>query len=575
MLLALLPFAVAAVHLVLRAGDFFTSGDLALMEMQVRDITHHPVLVGLYSRDTWSHPGPMLFYLLAPFYWLTGGSPVGLYLGGLAINAGAVAGMAHIARRRGGTPLLLCTLLAVGLLVRTFGGDRFADPWVCYVTVLPFALLLFLTWSMMSGDRWALPASVVVGSFLAQTHVGFLPIALPLVLWGAVWLAWPNLRARLERRRVAAVVPATSDGGADPLDDHPPEAETTTEPTGRSLRWYVALSLGLAFVLWLPPLLDLAFSTPSNAGDIVRWFTEAKGGVRTLGNGWHVITGQFGWHPEWIVGKRRCTWGTCEAPYTYHSPFPWLLIIAGVAAVALWRHRPSSRGMIVTFGLAVVLGIVAVARTIGPIVDYRYYWTWVPGMVGAALILWAGWVMVTRRRAELGDRLLAPLAMVGLAVLSVVNVVVATTAGIPHEVDSTITRTLLPAVLDTLREEGGPDDGVVVMGYPFGAGMFWARGLTVQLERRGYDVRIGRRTDDLGDHRYHRDEPVQAQLWVLSGNGVESGLRNPRLRLLAEWHAPFSEAELEAGDVPDIEGFDVNGTYGDMGALDVAVFIEE
>src|SRR6476620_1623677 len=51
-----LPLLVSAVCVVAFVrGKFKPIGDYALMEMQVRDIGHHPVLLGLYSRDTWAH----------------------------------------------------------------------------------------------------------------------------------------------------------------------------------------------------------------------------------------------------------------------------------------------------------------------------------------------------------------------------------------------------------------------------------------------------------------------------------------------------------------------------------------
>jgi hypothetical protein len=83
--LALAPFAVSAVAvLVTVGGHWLPVADHALTEMQVRDVGRHEVLVGLYSRESWNHPGPILFYVLAPFYWLTGGLGVGMSLGALA-----------------------------------------------------------------------------------------------------------------------------------------------------------------------------------------------------------------------------------------------------------------------------------------------------------------------------------------------------------------------------------------------------------------------------------------------------------------------------------------------------------
>src|SRR3954452_15351894 len=272
--ITLLPLLVAAIALIVVVrGDYLPSSDHALTEMHVRDVGHHPVLVGLYSRDDWSHPGPMLFYVLAPFYWITRGSSIAINLGALAINGASIAGMAFIARRRGGTTLLLFTLLGCALLMRTTGADFVRDPWNTYVTVLPFGLLVFLVWAMVCGEVWALPVGVLVASFLAQTHVGFVVLALPLFAFGAVWLAVSALRS--------------------------------PDRTGRKpLRRAVAGSVALGIVLWLPTIVDAAINRPSNASRIIRWCRDPKDGIHTLGDGWRVISGQFAAVPEWLTTLR-------------------------------------------------------------------------------------------------------------------------------------------------------------------------------------------------------------------------------------------------------------------------------
>ena len=154
--LGLVPLLVSAVTVFVRVrSSYYPAGDVAGTELQVRDVGHHPVLLGLFSRDGWNHPGPILFYVLAVPYRLTGGRSIGLLLGALLINGAAILGMALIARRHGGTPLLLLTLLGCGLVVRSFGPDLVRDPWNVSITVLPFGLLVFLTWEMISGSAWA------------------------------------------------------------------------------------------------------------------------------------------------------------------------------------------------------------------------------------------------------------------------------------------------------------------------------------------------------------------------------------------------------------------------------------
>jgi hypothetical protein len=211
------PAIVSAGILIFDVGSsYLPAADLALIEMQVRDVGREAVLTGLYSREDWSHPGPAQFYVLAPFYWLTGGASVSLYLGALAVNLASVAGMAVVARRRGGTPLVLVTLLAGSLLMRTLGADFLRDPWNCFMTVLPFGLVVFLVWSLTTGDAWALPWAVGTTSFVAQAHVGYVVLAFPLLAFGVLWLAVDTLRDGDEEQRrrvvraglVAAVVGA-------------------------------------------------------------------------------------------------------------------------------------------------------------------------------------------------------------------------------------------------------------------------------------------------------------------------------------------------------------------------------
>ncbi len=60
---AMLPFLVTAITQVVHGRDLVPAGDLAATELLVRDVGHHEVLVGLFSRSDWSHPGPLWFYI--------------------------------------------------------------------------------------------------------------------------------------------------------------------------------------------------------------------------------------------------------------------------------------------------------------------------------------------------------------------------------------------------------------------------------------------------------------------------------------------------------------------------------
>jgi hypothetical protein len=535
LVLSLLPLAVSAVALVLGVGGGYKpSSDHALTELQIRDIGRHPVLVGLYSRGTWSHPGPLLFYVLAPFYWLTGGAAIGMNLGSLAVNGGAIAGMAALARRRGGAALAVCVLLACALFLRTVGGEFAHDPWNCFVPTLPFAAMVLVAWAMACGDAWALPVGAAVASFLAQAHVGFVALALPLLGWGAAWLVVPAAVGAWRDRR------GTAPDRSDPPDEL---SDGDAPPGGRDERRRVwraaALATGVLVLLWLPPLIDVLVNAPSNVREIVEWFTSGDEQAHTLGEGWRVVTAQLALGPEWIAGKRPFTFGSGESPYLGSAPLPVLLVPAVAAAVALWRWAGATgRRLVLTLALTLVLSIVAVARTVGPAFDYRLRWTWVPGMLIAATTAWAGWRALDgsgRRRLEQAARVLVVAAVAGLGVLSAVNTVAAVRAGTPQSADSDIQAQMLDGALDAL-----PDgDGQVVVSDVFHNGAWYARGLVLALERRGVDARVPRHNEPLfGEHRVvDPDRPVRAHFVVGINRGIADLAEHPDLELVTEWTA--------------------------------------
>ena len=75
---------MSAVALVVDVGrSYVPTADYAYTELLTRDVGHHPVLTGLYSRTDWNHPGPTLFYLLALPYRLTGSASIGIHVGAL------------------------------------------------------------------------------------------------------------------------------------------------------------------------------------------------------------------------------------------------------------------------------------------------------------------------------------------------------------------------------------------------------------------------------------------------------------------------------------------------------------
>ena len=70
-------------------------------------------------------------------------------------------------------------------LVWTLGSELLYDPWQPNVLVLPFWLLLITIWAVVADHVSLLPLAVIVGSFVMQTHLGYL-FLVPILLAFAV-----------------------------------------------------------------------------------------------------------------------------------------------------------------------------------------------------------------------------------------------------------------------------------------------------------------------------------------------------------------------------------------------------
>src|SRR5918998_402991 len=392
-----IPLVVSAFALLLTQGDYVVIGDLAATELITRDVGRYAIELGPYSRDGWHHPGRALYYVLALPYRLLGSTASALDVGALLVNAASVGGMAFVARRRGSTSLALITLVGCALLMRTMGPDDLRLPWNPYITVLPYGLLVFLTWAMTCRERWALPAAVGVASFTAQTHIGYGALALPLVAVAVIWL-----------------VAATAAGAR--RDDDP-------GPGWRGLLVPGLTALGIGVAMWLPPVVEEVRGNPGNLSAAMRWFRE--GGTRDevshdLVHGWRIVSSQFGLPPEWIFGERPLNM-IGEPAYIYRA---WRRGMAdALRLVAVWL-------------VASALGVVATARTVGLVYEYRIGWVRVLGMVAGVLVAWVGWRVLADRWAWLERRVLAPVSLVALVVLAVVGSVAHVRAGRPQSQQS-------------------------------------------------------------------------------------------------------------------------------------------
>ncbi len=304
-----LPMVVAVIAL--RTPRWYPLLDLAQTELRVRDVgTRHTPLIGLIGRmyayhHEGSHPGPISFYALAPVYRLLGSSAWSLLAGVVVLNTVALGLTMWIAVRRGGAVLALGVGAVVAILLSTYGTHVLTEPWNPYMPVVWWLLTLFAVWSVLCDDLAMLPVAVFAGSFCMQTHVSYLGLVGGLAAAGVVGFA---VRMVVLRGDPAA---------------------------RRRLVGWSAVSAVLAFVLWLPPLIDQLRNDPGNAALVIHHFRYPASPPAGFGRGGELFAVHLNlW--RFLTGDERTT----------GSVVPALLLVAAwlVSAVVAWRLRPGDDG---------------------------------------------------------------------------------------------------------------------------------------------------------------------------------------------------------------------------------------
>ncbi len=448
--LLLVPLVVSAVDLWFSVGNaFLPHSDQALIELHTRDVWHHIVTTGAYSRYGNQHPGPLLFYVLAVPYRVLGSRSVALNMTALLVNGATIVAILALAMRRGRLPMVVAAVVPVALLVHAMGSDQLRDPWNAYLPVLPLLLLLLLAWSVAVGDLWMLPVAVAVGSFAAQTHLGF-----ALEVFGLLLIATVGALVYAYRHRATGAV--------------------------RLLARSVAVSVGVGLVLWSPVLYGTFIRDDGNIQANIDLFTA---GVPAAGfhTALRVLAPQWGFRPEWIFG----------APSSLPSPWVGLFgvaLAAAAAGVAWWRRSAELAWLVATLAVGSIAALLSVSSIVGGLADYLLRWTWVLGAALAMVVLSAAWLALPSRHRSTVLRWAAPAALLIVGLLAVLNVREVLREPGPQAQQQVEVRSLTRHVRNALPRGSGP----VV--FNVRDGFFEVPGVVLQLERAGIPVRITKRS---------------------------------------------------------------------------------
>lgn len=467
--LVLLPLLLQAIRLLVDLGGrVWNPGDLAITELSIHDVGVHPVWLGPYSRFHFNHPGPLLFYVLAPVYRLFGTRSVSLSIGALAINGAACAGILVVAWQRGGRRLVLWTAVLLAVWMRFLGAPLLQNAWNPFVTVLPFGLVVVLAWSIACGSTRSLAPAVFVASFVVQTHIGYTPATVA-VLGAAIVLGAADVvhsaRAATGPRRRAVVVDA--------------------------LRW-LAVAAVVGVVVWLPPIVEQFRHHPGNLTRIDQFFEHAKPtvGVHQM---MRVTLQQLGGIPRALLplsAQQRA------APSGYGFGVVTLVVFGAATALAVRRRMPDVLRLAVLNVVLFAAAAWSVLRIAGGFEVYLVTW-----ISAASFTAWLGigasvlgdgrtpapvrWPRAARLHVPPEWRRAAPAVLLVAFFVGTAFTVQAAADVANSEPKPDVMRVLAQRTLAATRGDHRP---VLVVNqaqeWP------WAAGLILQLEKHGVAARV-------------------------------------------------------------------------------------
>ncbi|MEZ4263745.1 MAG: hypothetical protein R3B36_31925 [Polyangiaceae bacterium] len=404
-LLAALP-VLPYLAFVLRTGvpRFSLFGDFALLEHATRHVWTGETLLGPYSRFRWNHPGPLFFYVAAPFTSAFGAASTGLYVATCVVNAAAAATIAACARMFAERAHAAAAVVGVLAWFVAFGNVA-ANPWNPLLVVLPLMAFLVAAAMFARGASGAVYPAIVWGALVAQMHVA----AISTVAAAGVLSLGAFVVTTRRRARTAA----------------PDEPWLSSD-----LRRRLVIAAAVLLVLFLPPLVEQITSSTGNFTKIWRFFVhreEPLMRVATALEHWSTATS---WLPDRVMNRSLLDEGYIPLAMRW-DPVPegvtktartiallHVVLVTAAAAVA-WRRRDRASLALLAFGaLADLVAVNALQAVIGTSYHYLVFWT-----TGASTVAWIGVLSAffsagaaAATRSERATRLLSPATIaIGLA----------------------------------------------------------------------------------------------------------------------------------------------------------------
>jgi hypothetical protein len=535
---AVLPVIVAATRAI--AGDWRAIGDNAYFAIRAADVftEHHPLLGSWTSASLAigfgvNNPGPLFFDVLALPVRI-GGRDAGLVVGTALVNVASILGIAAIARRQAGAPAVVAAMAAATGLGWAMGSELLIEPWQPHSLLYPFLCFLFMVWALACGDLVMLPWAVGLGSYIAQTHVGY---ALLVPALGGLGLAVAAARLRRSRRLDAPGWPARR----------------------RRASRDVAVAAIVAVVCWAQPVVEQLFGEgPGNLGRLASSVGDAGATVGFRDAPRYVAT-LLALPPWWGRPSMSEQLVPGDTLPSLGSSLLGLSVVAVLLAVLLRRARHRADWPVVWLaltGIAVVaaalLGAATMPIGIFNVASHQMRWLWpAAAFVTFAIVMAA----VTARGPQVG-RVgigLVAVATLALAALSLPSMNAGVGPAADAEAIPTV-RALLPQLAPLRGERGVLID---ITGWRFAEP--YTIPVMAELQRLGVPWFL----DDpgmvrqFGPSRAHEGQ-ASLRLFVREGDAARGVPDSARRVAFVDALSPAEAAEL-AGIEDDLRSFIAHG----------------
>ena len=474
--IGIVPVVIALVNS-LRGGAILV-GDRAVFALLVKDAaTGSFPSVGQYSWHGWNHPGALIFYVFAPFHWLSGGAAWGLFLGVAVYSCALLVAISWLGYRlRGiwGSALGVAALLAYWVSV---GRIASVDAWTPYLALPLFILFLLAVLGVTERDRPSMWMMWISGAIAVQVHVGYLPIVGLVGLVACIVFWWTGGNQR-----------------------------SITRPLATSI------------LLFAPYLFDLRQSV-RNVGDLARYFVTANEPTIGFSRALEVMSFEMSPQATWLAGPSEV--GLIgEAPSSSLIWFIALVVCLCAATVWVWRSSEGSlrRGFLnsapVVWAL-LVAGTIAVTQVRGYLFPYVVLWrsvivifvvAWIVGVVLAhTTVIRQPWVTVVA---------------IGLFVLNLIG------ASLPAADTKTVTtdaESVHRAIMQAVKyDELNPADGSILLKLGDGGLVGLYPALVYDFEERGIASGIEPGIEWVFGDRVLESEA--AAVWMVCDSGIAFSL---------------------------------------------------